>query len=328
MPRGFEHPDRGWVHCPANCLLAAHLRGVGLRVRTVDAVISPGRGEPGEALLLAMSYVDIDGFAVGLGAAAQAVDHVGIAAIEDAVGIWSGVVRTRRALLASPLSVAAAKGTALAAERAREFADRGDTVLVVGQAGRAASEVLARAPHATALITSTTRARTATAPAPEKVSFVVAPGIAIEDAVDIVAVLRARFPSLRGQYPGEFCYEASDQREAVRSVTAASDLVLICDPDGDSATQEMVRSIGSGAPGVRRLTQTGQICAQWLTDVATVGLVSTSPGGERLAWEVVAALSGLGPLAVATRAVSTAHLAVGGRTVADSQVLAGSLSGR
>jgi 4-hydroxy-3-methylbut-2-en-1-yl diphosphate reductase len=273
-----------------------------------ETVVRPGGPGLDAGVLLAMSYVNDDGSAVGIGAAVRAADFVRAQAVRDAVGVWSALVRTRRVLLARPLSRAVISRIATAARRAREFAGRGDAVLVIGRPGAAASEVLAQAPGATVLITSVTRARTANVPDPGRVSFVVVPGFPVEDAADIAAVLRARLPLLRGQHPGEFCYAASDRREAVRSVAAASDLVLVCDPDGDPDTSAMVRSIGFAADRVRRVSEIGQVRAEWLVNVATVGVVGASSAGERLVWETVVALSGLGPLAVATRAVSTEHL--------------------
>ena len=60
-----------------------------------------------------------------------------------------------------------------------------------------------------------------------RVSYLLQPGIPVEDAAPVIAALRSRFPALHGPHPDGFCYAASDRAETVRVIASASDAVLV-----------------------------------------------------------------------------------------------------
>ncbi|MFD8494800.1 hypothetical protein [Amycolatopsis sp. NPDC059657] len=271
----FTHPVRGRVRCPAAPLLKSGLDGA--RVGTVP-------DEPGDAVLSAVSYVDSEGV-TGFGIATS--DPAAAIIADEVVSRWAAVLRTRRVLLAEfePACQATCPLVDRMRSRLREFAGRGDAVVLIAKRGHAVAATLARGTH---LVERPDEVRTLPAFDPERVSFLVAPGMPIEDAARVLAALRVRFPRLRGQHPDEWCYAASDQRETVRSVAAASDLLLLCGPVHD------LRG--------RILTEVGEIRPDWLATAATVGIAG---GPSELVDAVLRALSGLGPLSVARRRVST-----------------------
>jgi 4-hydroxy-3-methylbut-2-enyl diphosphate reductase len=72
---------------------------------------------------------------------------------------------------------------------------------------------------------------------PRRVSYVLQPGIPVEEAAPVSAALRSRFPALRGPDPDGFCYAASDRKETIRAVAAASDLVLVLGTEDEPDTR-------------------------------------------------------------------------------------------
>ena len=274
---GFAHPRRGWAECRAAPLLAAGLREAGRRVRRGTVRVGTGH-----AVLFATTWLGPDGV-TGLGVAAHEDDESGVDAAEQMVEKWSAVLRTRRVLIAA--AGPDDSPSAMALVRVREFAARGDTVILIGR--RAAP--LTGLP--TVLVSSVEDVATVDGVDPERLSFVVLPGIPVEDAAVILAALRRRFPRLRGQHPDEFCYAASDRRETLRSVASASDLLLVCGPAEDVSHEHL-----------RELSDVGGLQAHWLAPAATIGIV---PGDPALVDEVVEVLRGLGPLSVVRRRVTT-----------------------
>ncbi|WP_158895705.1 hypothetical protein [Amycolatopsis anabasis] len=271
-------------------------------------------GGPGNGVLFAVTYWDVDGTVVGFGAAAHPEDPESMALAEEAVETWSKVLRTRRVLIAATGSACADPTpevdatcplVARAGSRVREYADRGDSVVVLGQAGRVTDHLIGHAPEAAVLLESEAGVDDLDHIAPDQLSFVVAPGIPIEDVAQMLAALRSRFPRLRGQHPDEFCYAASDRREALRSVAAASDLLLVC---GDREEPETAELLGWARPlgcRTRQLTDPARLRPEWLgIATATVGIVTIS-SSPHLTNAMVEVLSGLGPLSVAHRRVST-----------------------
>jgi 4-hydroxy-3-methylbut-2-enyl diphosphate reductase len=92
---------------------------------------------------------------------------------------------------------------------------------------------------------------------------------------------------------------------AVRSVAAASDLVLVLGEAGRPDLNELVRWLDTPVRRVRQISQADQLRADWLEPAATVGVVAAPSAGPKLIDNVLEVLSGLGPLSVARRWVTT-----------------------
>ncbi|MFC8720832.1 hypothetical protein [Kitasatospora sp. NPDC057198] len=136
---GATHPERGAVGSPAAPLLAAALgRGEpdpgGRRVRLGPVHGTAGAPGTGDAVLVMASYLEADGRAVGLGAAAHADDRAAVDACAELVGRWAGLLRSRRLLVAAPEpDCAGARAGVEAALRAARGARRDGRVHMYGR---------------------------------------------------------------------------------------------------------------------------------------------------------------------------------------------------
>lgn len=104
---GVAHPERGTVGSPVAPLLAAALgRGEpdpgGRRIRLHPMDGSAGAAGTGDAVLVMASYLELDGRAVGLGAAAHTDDRAAVDVCAELVAQWAGLLRSRRLLVAAP----------------------------------------------------------------------------------------------------------------------------------------------------------------------------------------------------------------------------------
>jgi 4-hydroxy-3-methylbut-2-enyl diphosphate reductase len=183
---------------------------------------------------------------------------------------------------------------ALARQQVGNFAARGDTV---AQVGPVSARLVGTFPVETVADVDGLAGVN-----PDQLSFVVAPGTPVEEAAVVLAALRARFPRLRGQHPDELCYMASDCREAVRSVAAACDLMLICGSHKAADTRQLMAWAGLRS---RLIEYAGQLRADWLAPAATVGIAAAPSACPGLLDNVLEALDGLGPLSVVRRTVTT-----------------------
>jgi 4-hydroxy-3-methylbut-2-enyl diphosphate reductase len=140
---------------------------------------------------------------------------------------------------------------------------------------------------------------------PRQVSYVLQPGIPVEETAPVSAALRSRFPALRGPDPGRFCYAASDREETIRAVAAASDLVLVLGTEHEPDTRRLAGLARGSHAKAHVIDHAGQIVPSWLAGVGTIGLAETVSARPGLVEQVTTALSGLGPLSVIRRRVST-----------------------
>jgi 4-hydroxy-3-methylbut-2-enyl diphosphate reductase len=176
---------------------------------------------------------------------------------------------------------------------AAAYASRGDTVVVIGDPAHAATRVLAEQADEAAVVVSAADQLNDEGIDPEQVSFVIDPGLQTEHALAILAVLRRRFPHLRGHHFDILCDAASNRARTIESVAATSELMLVV--TGDRA--EPVAGT--------RVTRLADLSADLFDGITSVGLASTLSAPAGLADDVVRALSGLGPLSVVRHGAST-----------------------
>jgi 4-hydroxy-3-methylbut-2-enyl diphosphate reductase len=195
--------------------------------------------------------------------------------------------------------------TAVHAETQR-FVERGDQVVVIGPRGHAAAAGIAgQAPDHTVATESPAGVSAVRVSDPRRVSYVLQPGIPVEEAAPVSAALRSRFPALRGPDPDGFCYAASDRKETIRAVAAASDLVLVLGIEDEPDTRLLAGLARAGRAKAHVIGDAGQVEPSWLAGVGTIGLAETISARPGLADQVTTALSGLGPLSVTRRRVTT-----------------------
>jgi 4-hydroxy-3-methylbut-2-enyl diphosphate reductase len=189
---------------------------------------------------------------------------------------------------------------------ARRFAERGDQVVLIGQAGLAVlPAILGEAPGHAILAETRAGAGAVQVADPRRVSYVLVPGVPVEDTAPATAALRSRFPALRGPDPDSFCYAASDRAETVRTMATSCDMVLVLGPEDDADTRYLTGLVRSSHAKANVVGDVTQIVPSWLAGTSAIGLAESTSAPASLAAQVTAALSGLGPLSVTRRVVST-----------------------
>ncbi|OKJ26476.1 hypothetical protein AMK24_31490 [Streptomyces sp. CB02366] len=320
----FWHPSMGQVGCPAAPLLQAHLEkgGVPSELGTADHEDIGGALPKEPATLIATTFTMPGGEVLGLAVAAPPrwIDQA-----RRAVHDWTAAVRTRRLFVPAvlpgceeqrrpapgPIPRPARNGQHTCPKlrsidfAARAFASDGDTVLVVGPSDPSASESLGRPGTAQSWtrVPDVETARRMALPSNGAAAFVLAPCTSVRTASEILAVLRARLPRLRGMHPDQWCYRTDENLAAMAGAMAASELVL--ELGAGTAPQ-----VCANQPVVN-LRSWRELDAERLRQVSTVTVINaeTSSPGTLSLGEVQEVLAGLGPLAVVNhRVVTETHL--------------------
>lgn len=189
-------------------------------------------------------------------------------------------------------------------EDVRRFTARGDRVVLISCHRHAVTPTLtSHAPGSVVVVESEADVR-ALHLDPDRVSFVVGGGVVVEEAAALLAILRSKYPRLRGQHPNNMCYSASDEAETLRSMARAVDVVLVLGEEDEHTEKLMTQAVGYGAVA-RRMSAVGDLHREWIETAATVGIMSSASARHRLSAEVVEAIGGLGPLSVVRRSVTT-----------------------
>jgi 4-hydroxy-3-methylbut-2-enyl diphosphate reductase len=188
---------------------------------------------------------------------------------------------------------------------ARRFAERGDTVILIGHEGHEEVEgTLGEAPEHTVLVQTAEDARSVPVADPRRVSYLTQTTLAVDETADVVAALRDRFPALRAAPSDDICYATTNRQLALSAIAERADLVLVVGSVNSSNSRRLVELAGrQGTPG-HLIDDAAGIRPDWLAGVRVIGLTAGASAPPRLVEGVIGALAGLGPVTVSEREIT------------------------
>jgi 4-hydroxy-3-methylbut-2-enyl diphosphate reductase len=196
---------------------------------------------------------------------------------------------------------------------ARRFATRGDTVILIGHAGHEEVEgTMGEAPERTVLVQTAADVDGLRVADPERLSYLTQTTLAVDETIDVVNALQARFPALRGPASDDICYATTNRQDALKAIAAESDLVLVVGSENSSNSRRLVELAGRHDTPSYLIDEASDIRPEWLTGVRVVGLTAGASAPHRLVDAVIAALGGLGSVTVTERETTreTIHFAL------------------
>lgn len=181
---------------------------------------------------------------------------------------------------------------------ARRFATRGDTVILIGHAGHEEIEgTLGEAPDRTILVQSAEEVAELEVADPARVSYLTQTTLAVDDTVEIIKALQARFPALRGPASNDICYATTNRQDALTAIAAESDLVLVVGSANSSNSVRLVELARRHGTPSYLIDDAGDIRPEWLEGVGVVGLTAGASAPPRLVDAVITALEQLTQIA-------------------------------
>ena len=197
--------------------------------------------------------------------------------------------------------------------KARRFALRGDTVVLIGHAQHEEVEgVVGESPEAIAVVADRADVDALEVPDPDRVTYLTQTTLAIDETADTVAALRARFPKLREPGTADICYATTNRQQALAAVAEDADLVLVVGSANSSNSVRLVEVARRRGTPAYLIDSAADIQASWLAGVRTIGLTAGASAPPSLITAIVDALAGLGPVRVEERqaAQESVHFAL------------------
>jgi 4-hydroxy-3-methylbut-2-enyl diphosphate reductase len=133
---------------------------------------------------------------------------------------------------------------------------------------------------------------------PERVAYVTQTTLSVDDTADVIAALRARFPSLVGPKKSDICYATQNRQDAVRDLAASADVMLVVG-SANSSNSNRLRELAEkhGIPAYL-IDGPEDIDPDWLTGRGRVALTAGASAPELLVEQVTAKLKEWGAIAV------------------------------
>jgi 4-hydroxy-3-methylbut-2-enyl diphosphate reductase len=135
-----------------------------------------------------------------------------------------------------------------------------------------------------------------------KLAVVTQTTLSVDDAAEISAAVRARFPQVREPKQQDICYATQNRQDAVKLLSAQVDAVVVVGSPTSSNTnrlRELADRLGVPAYMVEDATE---LQPEWFADTARVGLTAGASAPESLVQGVVTRLRELGAISVRTLA--------------------------
>ena len=132
----------------------------------------------------------------------------------------------------------------------------------------------------------------------EKLAVVTQTTLSVDDAAEIAAAIKARFPQIREPKQQDICYATQNRQDAVKLMSRQVDAVVVVGSPTSSNTnrlRELAERLGVPAYMVE---DASELKDEWLVHRARVGVTAGASAPEELVQGVVRRLKGLGAVSV------------------------------
>lgn len=132
----------------------------------------------------------------------------------------------------------------------------------------------------------------------EKLAVVTQTTLSVDDASEIAAAVRARFPAVREPKQQDICYATQNRQDAVKVMSPQVDLVIVVGSPTSSNSnrlRELAQRLGTAAYMV---DSADELKPEWFEGKARVGLTAGASAPEVLVREVIERIKALGAVSV------------------------------
>lgn len=173
----------------------------------------------------------------------------------------------------------------------RRFCREGSSVLLIGH--RRHDEVIGvvgEAPEHVQVVESCADAEAVCVDDPARVAVVTQTTLSVEEADQVMAILRRRFPALQTPATSDICYATVNRQQAVRLLAARSDAVLVLGSRNSSNSRRLVEVARSAGRSAWLISEAADLDPVPLDGVRVLGLTAGASTPESFIATVVAYL--------------------------------------
>jgi 4-hydroxy-3-methylbut-2-enyl diphosphate reductase len=133
---------------------------------------------------------------------------------------------------------------------------------------------------------------------PERLAYVTQTTLSVDDAADIVAALKRRFPAIVGPKKDDICYATQNRQDAVKMLAPAVDVVIVVgSPNSSNSNRLREVAANRGVPSYM-IDTADELDPAWVAGRHRIGVTAGASAPEVLVREVIDRLRGLGATSV------------------------------
>ncbi|THD72033.1 4-hydroxy-3-methylbut-2-enyl diphosphate reductase [Thalassobius vesicularis] len=173
---------------------------------------------------------------------------------------------------------------------AERHSENGLQIIMIGHAGHPETiGTMGQLPEGEVLLVETV-ADVATVPVrdPNNLAFVTQTTLSVDDTIDIVAALHARFPNIVGPHKEDICYATTNRQEAVKAIAPQCDALLVVGAPNSSNSRRLVEvAARNGCDYAQLVQRASEIDWRALEGIKTLGITAGASAPEILINEVI-----------------------------------------
>jgi 4-hydroxy-3-methylbut-2-enyl diphosphate reductase len=135
-------------------------------------------------------------------------------------------------------------------------------------------------------------------PATDRLAYVTQTTLSVDDAAQIVAALKARFPGIRGPKRDDICYATQNRQDAVKFMAPQCDVVIVVGSPNSSNSnrlREVAEHMGAEA---HMVDSAADLRPEWIAGKKRIGVSAGASAPEVLVQELVDRLKQMGAASV------------------------------
>jgi 4-hydroxy-3-methylbut-2-enyl diphosphate reductase len=137
------------------------------------------------------------------------------------------------------------------------------------------------------LVETAADAETVTVPEGAPLAFLSQTTLSVDDTVEIIGVLRRRFPHIEAPRSEDICYATSNRQAAVKTIAPRCDAMLVIGAPNSSNSLRLVEVAERQGVKARLIQRAAEIDFDWLDGVRTLGITAGASAPEILVRELV-----------------------------------------
>ena len=167
--------------------------------------------------------------------------------------------------------------------QARRYAASGYTIVLIGHEGHEEVEgTMGEAPGSTVLVQSVEDVDALEVEPGTPLAYITQTTLSVDETTEIIAALRARFPTIRGPQREDICYATSNRQWAVKELLAEVELLLVIGSRNSSNSNRLVEVARAAGVAAHLIDDESEIDPRWLDGIESVGITSGASAPERL----------------------------------------------
>ncbi len=128
---------------------------------------------------------------------------------------------------------------------------------------------------------------------PDQLSYVTQTTLSMDDALVVIAALKARFPGIQGPKKDDICYATQNRQDAVKALAEQCDLVIVVGSPNSSNSRRLKEVAAGRGIEAYLIDGAAEIQESWLAGKQRIGVTAGASAPEVLVQDVVGRIRAL-----------------------------------